>query len=119
MKSKEQYEKRKIIKRFILSIAIWMMILVIITFVQNDYSRGLFFLVAIGVSLVYFAISCFIRPKKSDTGIIGPTTSINPIVEKDVIERSNLFTIVETFLLPGWILGSLIFGIFSLRQKSD
>ena len=44
MSQLEQADKHRIINRFILGVAIWMVILVIITFVQNDYSRGSIFL---------------------------------------------------------------------------
>ena len=114
MSQLEQADKYRIINRFIFGVVIWMVILVIITFVQNDYSRGVFFLSAMGISLVYFAISCFLRPKRSDIGSVG--VKVNPVLEKDVRESRNQFTLVEIFLLPGYILGSWIFGVFSLRK---
>ena len=109
-----QANKHRIINRFILGMAIWMAILLTITFVQSDYSRGSFFLVAIGVSLVYFAISCWLRPNRSDIGIVG--TKVNPVIEKDVRESRNVFSFMDIFLMPGQLLGSWIFGIVSLRK---
>jgi hypothetical protein len=105
--------RKKIIIRFILGMAIWIAILLTITFIQSSYSRGLFFLVALGISLAYFIIASFMHAYGDDTKAVGTTYS--PYVQ--VENRGSAFLqLTEIILVPGWVLGSWILGIFSLRK---
>ena len=92
-----------------------MEILLIITFIQSSYSRDIFFLIAIGISLAYFVITQFV-PSSYRKDTEDPRVNI---YSQSANRNTSFIVTMEILLVPGWILGSWIFGIFSLRQKSD
>jgi len=105
--------KSEIIKHFILGIAVWMAILLVITFIQSSYSRGLFFLVATGISLAYFVIAQFVPSSYRKD---GEDTRVN-LYSQSANRNTSYIATMEIVLVPGWILGSWIFGILQLSNQ--
>ena len=119
MAQNKYVNKKKVINRFILGMSIWMATILIITFVQSSHTRGLFFLVAIGVSFVYLAIAHVFQPRIDDkTGWYGQPVD-DPFARKAVSNTYSVLAFIQVLFWPGRILGSWIFGIISLRQRSD
>ena len=109
----EKYiNKSDVIKRFILGTVIWVAILLTITFIQGSYSRSLFFLVAMGISLAYFVVAQFVPSSYRKD---GEDTRVN-LYSHSANRNTSFIVTMEIVLVPGWILGSWIFGIFSLRK---
>jgi len=119
MKQNIENDRNGIIIRFLIGMAIWIGILLIITFWQSSYSRGLFFLSTMGISFAYILLCHIFQPS-----IFPRTEHRNTFYDRGLSTQlgspdshGSFVVLMELILVPGRMLGACIFGILQLRSN--